>query len=80
MARSPHILLVEDDAALAREVSGSLRAQGYEVTWWSVGQVPESDDFDLVVLDLMLPGLDGLTILRRLRETSETPVLVLSAP
>ena len=78
------ILLIEDDAALREAVAAKLRAEGFEVTGcadgdeggWQLGQ----DAWDLVLLDRMLPGRDGLALLRGLRRSgSQTPVLLLTA-
>lgn len=78
------ILLVEDDPAIADHVGGKLREAGYLVeterdgnSAWERGS---DEDFAAIVLDLGLPGLDGLTILRNWRrEGITTPVLVLTA-
>ncbi|MFT3720258.1 response regulator [Pseudorhodoferax sp.] len=79
-----HILLVEDDAALAASIAGALQAQGWRVDVSERGEpVPRSlaqDAYDLLVLDLGLPGIDGLETLRRVRESGWLqPVLVLTA-
>lgn len=79
-----HILLVEDDEALATSVAGALQAQGWRVDTSARGEpVPRSlaqDAYDLLVLDLGLPGIDGLETLRRVREGGWLqPVLVLTA-
>ncbi len=78
------VLLVEDDARIAAAVAVTLEAQGYRVetvadgeTAWFQGDV---EDYAAVVLDLGLPGMDGLAVLKRWRENGRTmPVLVLSA-
>lgn len=78
------ILIVEDDRRLASLLERCLREEGYQtavaadgVTAWSMCQAAA---FDLVILDLMLPGLDGMELLRRLRARgNNTPVLVLTA-
>ena len=78
------VLLVEDDARIATAVAATLEAQGYRVdtvgdgeTAWFQGDV---EDYAAVVLDLGLPGMDGLAVLERWRENGRTmPVLVLSA-
>lgn len=79
---SSKILLVEDDKNLGEQIVAHLKGDGFEVTWLQEG-LPALDvdpkDYDLVVLDLMLPGAHGLDILKIYRETAETPVLVLSA-
>ena len=78
------ILLVEDDAHLAEGLIINLEAEGYQVA-----HVVRGDDaltsfadgaFDLILLDIMLPGMDGLTICRHLREQGETvPILFITA-
>lgn len=78
------ILLVEDDEPLAASIAGVLQAQGWRVDVSSRGEpVPLSlqrDDYDVLVLDLGLPGIDGLETLRRVRaQGSLLPVLVLTA-
>jgi len=78
------ILLVEDYEPLARSVSEGLREAGYAVDVSRDGEeglwYAETNDYDVLILDIMLPGMDGLTILRRLREKGrETPVLLLTA-
>lgn len=81
-AMSSHVLLVEDDEALGRQVRNQLREEGYEVTWLQDGSATrhvEFHRFGLVILDLMLPGTYGLDVLRRLREECDVPVLILSA-
>jgi two-component system response regulator MtrA len=74
------ILLIEDDAALGAQTAQHLRRAGFDVTWLRDGD-GEIDlaSFDLLVLDLMLPGTFGLDLLKRFRETSDVPVLILSA-
>src|SRR6202035_2013919 len=78
-----HILVVDDDAELCRLVSRFLGAEGYSVqTFQSSGQGIEralSGGYDLVVLDVMLPEMDGFEVLRRMRAKSSTPVLMLTA-
>lgn len=74
------ILLVEDDEALGAQVVSHLRRAGYETSWSRDGSaVTELAGFDLLILDLMLPGVFGLDLLKQLRETSDLPVLILSA-
>jgi two-component system response regulator TctD len=81
---SMRILLVEDSVKLATWLSKSLQKSGYAVDTVHDGGVADSmlasPDYDAVILDLGLPTLDGLTILRRLRDRgSVIPVLILSA-
>ena len=77
------ILLVEDAQELARVIARELEAAGYSVTQVGDGMLAldahARERPDLVILDWMLPGLDGLAVLRRLRETAATPVLMLTA-
>ncbi|MQA94318.1 MAG: response regulator [Streptosporangiales bacterium] len=82
-ADAGRILVVEDDATVADVVSRYLRRDGHEVTCVADGNVALStalaDPPDLVVLDLMLPGLSGLEVCRRLRERRPVPVIMLTA-
>jgi len=77
------ILIVDDEPEIRRAVLGGLRAQGYEVR--AAGDGAEALRLatlaapDLVILDLMMPGMDGLEVCRRLRAWSDVPILVLSA-
>lgn len=78
------ILVVEDDTALAAGLSRLLQAEGYVVTVTDNGEralaAAGSDQFDLAILDIGLPGLDGFEVLRRLRASGrKLPVLVLTA-
>lgn len=82
----PHetVLLIEDDPAIVSGLELNLSLEGYQVLAATDGdtglRVACERDPDLVVLDIMLPGMNGLEVLRRLRERSpETPVLILSA-
>ncbi len=77
------ILLVDDDKALVASLSAGLRDEGYSVA--SVGDGREALDAlkreepDLVILDLMLPGVDGMTVCRMIRRSSPVPVIMLTA-
>lgn len=77
------ILIVEDEEKLARFVELELLHEGYEVTKAFDGrtglETAVSGDFDLVLLDIMLPGLNGLEVLRRLMKDAPTPVILLTA-
>lgn len=78
------ILLVEDDSGLGSGLQVALKPEGYTVDWLTDGvqalQALETDHFDLVVLDLGLPRLDGLSVLRQVRaQGKNTPVLILTA-
>ena len=77
------ILLVEDEEKLARMVELELRYEGYEVTKAVDGRTgleqALTGSFDLVLLDIMLPALNGMEVLRRLRKESNVPVIMLTA-
>jgi DNA-binding response OmpR family regulator len=81
---SKRILVVEDEREIARLVEIHLRDQGWEVTVCHDGPsglaAASSGQFDLVVLDLMLPGVDGLEVCRRIRAAADyLPILMLTA-
>ncbi len=80
---SSRILIVEDEAKIARFVELELLHEGYEVGKSEDGreglEMALSGRFDLLVLDVMLPGLNGIEVLRRLRKESEMPVIMLTA-
>ena len=77
------ILIVEDEAAIARFVELELRHEGYAVDKAEDGRSgldqALAEAYDLILLDIMLPGLSGLEVLRRLRWEKDTPVILLTA-
>jgi DNA-binding response OmpR family regulator len=77
------ILLVDDEPALLDTLAYNLRSSGYDVVTAADGasalEEARSAAPDLIILDLMLPEIDGLTVCRSLRATSDTPILVLTA-
>jgi len=77
------VLVVEDEPRLLRNLARALREEGYAVDTAAAGDdglhLAESYDYDVIVLDVMLPGLDGWQVLRRLRQRRQTPVLMLTA-
>ncbi|MGE0192598.1 MAG: response regulator transcription factor [Planctomycetota bacterium] len=76
------ILVVEDDERLGAQVVVALRSAGHHVTWRKDGDsalMEEPAGYDLIVLDLMLPGTYGMDVLKHIRRDAEVPVLVLSA-
>lgn len=79
------VLIVEDDAAIAANLYDYLEASGYEVDIAANGplglRMALADAWDAILLDLSLPGMDGLTLCRKLREEArrDTPVLMLTA-
>jgi DNA-binding response OmpR family regulator len=85
MSSNAAILLVEDHPALAETVGDYLEAKGYTVDFARDGllalQLATSEHFDAIVLDLMLPKLNGLEVCRRLRQEARltTPILILTA-
>jgi two-component system cell cycle response regulator CtrA len=77
------ILLIEDDPTTAQSIEMMLKSEGMVVDATDLGEdgleIGKLYDYDLIVLDLMLPDMDGLEVLRRLRDSRvETPVLILS--
>ncbi|MDF1524464.1 MAG: response regulator transcription factor [Trueperaceae bacterium] len=83
MDRRPLILIVEDEKEIAKFVDLELQAESYEtvVAYDGVTGLSKFRELapDLVVLDLMLPVLDGLEVARRIRKTSNTPIILLTA-
>ena len=77
------ILIIEDEEKIARFIELELTHEGYEVEKCGDGrtglEMAESGSFSLVLLDIMLPGLNGLEVLRRLRKSSDIPVIMLTA-
>ena len=77
------ILIIEDEADLLASLGKALREEGYAVDTAADGEEglykAQSWDYDALVLDVMLPRLDGWTLLERLRQTKKTPVLMLTA-
>jgi DNA-binding response OmpR family regulator len=78
------ILFAEDDRKVGKHVKDALTAEGYAVDWVDDGHealwLAENYHFDLIVLDIMLPERDGVSILRQLRRSGNTvPVLFLTA-
>jgi two-component system, OmpR family, response regulator MtrA len=80
---TPRILVVDDDTALAEMIGIVLRGEGYEPFFSHDGATAvsafEQLKPDLVLLDLMLPGLDGIQVCRAIRELSGTPIIMLTA-
>lgn len=77
-----HILYIEDDREIGQWVYKELSSRGYEVTWLQSGEHAETyaNQVDVVILDVMLPGLDGFSVGKRLkRASSNLPILMLSA-
>ncbi|MBX6349990.1 MAG: response regulator transcription factor [Clostridia bacterium] len=77
------ILVVEDEPSLARYLQMELEHEGYRCRMAHSGplalQLAQAEAFDLVLLDLMLPDLDGLEVCRRLRRASDVPIIMITA-
>ena len=78
-----HILIVDDDPAILRLLSTNLKARGYEIFTATDGEesleAVQKDFVDLIILDLMMPKVDGVEVCRRIREWSDVPIIILSA-
>jgi DNA-binding response OmpR family regulator len=81
--RRSRILVVEDEDPIRKFITSVLRSAGYEVLAAPDGAqglaIAENEPLDLVVLDLMMPGIDGMQVCQRLREDQEVSIIVLSA-
>ncbi len=77
------ILIVEDEAQISRFLQLELEHENYECAICSDGRsaldTALASDFDLIILDVMLPSLNGIEVLRRLRQVKQTPVIILTA-
>ncbi|MBC5805288.1 MAG: DNA-binding response regulator [Candidatus Eremiobacter antarcticus] len=82
-ARGPKILVVDDEAAILQTLRYNLERNGYDVCTAGDGRqalsVAESEKPDLIVLDVMLPQLDGIAVCREIRRSSSVPILMLTA-
>jgi two-component system response regulator MprA len=83
MADQPHVLVVDDDAKIAAALRRALIYEGYQVEVAPDGQIALSRARermpDLAILDIMMPGMDGLEVTRRLRAEGDVPILLLTA-
>lgn len=77
------ILIIEDDEKISRMIELELRHEDYQTEKAFDGatglNLAENEDFDLILLDIMLPEISGIEVLRRLRKTKNTPVILLTA-
>lgn len=77
------LLIVEDETSIARFVTLELEHEGYETKSIADGRAALEEainnDYDLIILDVMLPSLNGIEVLRRLRQVKKTPVIILTA-
>jgi two-component system response regulator RegX3 len=80
---SDRILVVDDEPAIVDAVTYALRASGFDVDTFGDGEsaleAARTDGYDVLVLDVRLPGLSGIEICRRLRSESDVPILILTA-
>jgi two-component system response regulator RegX3 len=79
----PRLLLVEDEAGIAEGLTITLEAEGFQVDWVATGidalDAVERTRPDLVLLDLMLPGMSGTEVCRSVRSTSDVPIIMVTA-
>src|SRR4030065_1554540 len=77
------IMIVDDDPAILRLLSTNLKARAYDVATATNGEesleAVQRDFVDLIILDLMMPKVDGVEVVRRIREWSDVPIIILSA-
>lgn len=82
MSNSPHILIIDDEAQIQRALRTILTEKQFQVTTASRGEegltLAAASEPDLIILDLGLPDMDGVEVCRRLREWTQTPVIILS--
>ena len=83
MAAQPRVLVVDDDPGIASSLRRALLYEGYAVTVAADGTTgllrARTDQPDLVILDVMLPGIDGIEVCRQLRVDDDVPILMLTA-
>ncbi len=83
MEQTPHILVVDDSADIREPLAKYLGKKGYRVTTANGGlemrRLLKTSAADLIVLDIMMPGEDGLSLARMVRENGETPIILLTA-
>ncbi|MDP6968025.1 MAG: response regulator transcription factor [Gammaproteobacteria bacterium] len=82
MTTNKHLALIDDDSDILQLLSQYMSQQGYEVSAFSDGEsflAADISQFSLAILDLSLPGIDGLSVCRQLRQSSDLPVIMLTA-
>ena len=74
------ILIIEDDASIAELERDYLEIEGFDIQWVDNGQTglhkALDEEFSLILLDVMLPGLDGFAVCRAIRKEKETPIII----
>lgn len=83
MCRRPHVMVIDDDQEMLRMLKRTLELEGYDATVATDGHSALAllEDYkpDLVILDIMMPGLDGFQVLKLIRQRSNVPVIMLTA-
>jgi len=83
MSDTPHLLLVDDERSIREPLAQYLTKQGFRVTQAGDAEAARTRlaayAIDIIVLDIMMPGEDGLSLTRHVRETSDIPVILLTA-
>jgi two-component system OmpR family response regulator len=78
-----HILIIDDDKEITLLINDYLIQHGYRTTWAlhgaHINQLLRENNFDLIILDVMLPGVDGLSLCQTIRKTHDIPIFILSA-
>lgn len=81
--RQPLVLVVEDEPQIAEVLEGYLKREGFRTDWAADGHqalaLHRNNRPDLILLDIQIPGLDGFEVLRKIRETSQTPIIFVTA-
>ena len=77
------ILVIEDEPSIADNITYALKFESFDYTWTTLGhegiELLAKEEFDLVILDVGLPDLNGFEVCKRIRETSEVPIIFLTA-
>lgn len=81
--RKSHILIIDDDQEITHLINDYLIKNGFRTTWTlnglNIKQLLRENNFDLIILDIMLPGIDGLNLCQTIRQTHSMPIIMLSA-
>ncbi|VEB38122.1 DNA-binding response regulator in two-component regulatory system with EnvZ [Legionella sainthelensi] len=81
--RKSHILIIDDDQEITHLINDYLIKNGFRTTWTlnglNIKQLLRENNFDLIILDIMLPGIDGLHLCQMIRQTHSMPIIMLSA-